>query len=145
MTTAAEGVRRRRRRALLGSCGLAGVAVAAILLAGAGRGPGGQGGPGTDIGDQSDAAALGQTVEDGLGDAPEAPSGGERGTTCGPETRATYGRGLGSMVYTARLRWQGAPAVALAYRVREPGGGPLDHRLFVVSREGCQLLVTQSL
>ena len=142
MTPASPGVRRRRRRALLGSCGLAGVAVAAILLAGAVRGPGG---PGTDIGDQSDAAALGRTVEDGLGDAHGARPGGERGTTCAPETRATYGRGLGSMVYTARLRWQGAPAVALAYRVREPAGGRLDHRLFVVSREGCQLLVTQSL
>ncbi len=101
-------------------------------------------GAGSDLGDYSDAGALGRAVQGALGDAPAALAGGESAVTCGRETRATYGRGLGSLVYAARLRWQGAPAVALAYRSEEPRGR-LDHRLFVVSREGCGLLVTQSL
>ncbi len=137
--------RRRRRRALLGLVTLTALVVGGVLLVDTVRGPGRRAAPRADMGDQSDVAALGQAVEAGIGDAPGGRPGGEPGTTCAPETRATYGRGLGSMVYAARLRWQGAPAVALAYRAREPAGGRLDHRIFVVSQEGCQLLVAQSL
>ena len=119
--------------------------LAAVVVFDAWKGSLSEGEARADLGEQSDAGALGRAVQAALDRASGPPGGGEPAVTCGPETRATYGRGLGSLVYAGRLQWQGAPAVALAYRSEQPGGGHLDHRLFVVSREGCGLLVTQSL
>lgn len=64
---------------------------------------------------------------------------------CAAATRVAYGRGMGDLVYSALLEWQGTPAVALAYRLANPGSPGLDYRLFVVARRDCQLLVVQSL
>ncbi|PLS76577.1 MAG: hypothetical protein CYG61_01305 [Actinobacteria bacterium] len=64
---------------------------------------------------------------------------------CAATARATYGRGLGPLVYAARLRWQGEPAVVLAYRLAEAGAAGLDYRVLVMARDGCRLLVVQSL
>jgi len=52
-------------------------------------------------------------------------------------------RGLGPLVYRATLRWNGTPAVAVAYRV-EDASGELDHRLFVLASGSCELLVAQT-
>jgi hypothetical protein len=51
------------------------------------------------------------------------------------------GAGLGTLVYAAGVRWQDAPAEVLVFRV---SGGSLPYRLFVMARDGCQLLVVQS-
>ncbi|HEX2040044.1 MAG TPA: hypothetical protein VHF47_09980 [Acidimicrobiales bacterium] len=51
--------------------------------------------------------------------------------------------GLGPLVYRATLRWNGTPAVAVAYRLAQPRG-ELDHRLYVLTSEGCRLLVAQT-
>lgn len=64
---------------------------------------------------------------------------------CATSARASYGKGLGPLVYAARLRWQGEPAVVLAYRLAEAGAPGLDYRVLVMAREGCRLLVVQSL
>ena len=51
------------------------------------------------------------------------------------------GAGLGTLVYAAGVRWQDAPAEVLVFRV---AGRSLPYRLFVMARDGCQLLVVQS-
>jgi hypothetical protein len=115
-------------------------AVALVVIASSG-GSGGRSLPRTHMGDHADAAALGQQVGRALhrrAGRPPSPD-----TACAGEARATYGRDLGPLVHAATLRWQGAPAVLLAYRARSSPG--LEHRVFVMAREGCQLLVAQSL
>ena len=107
-------------------------------------GAAGQRAPTIDLGDQSDPVALGQTVGEALrtGRGQDPPRG---DPPCAQATRAEFGQGVGPLVYAASLRWQGTPAVVLAYRVAEPAAPGLDHRVFVMSRRGCRLLVTQSL
>ncbi|MEO7837263.1 MAG: hypothetical protein ABIS21_06435, partial [Acidimicrobiales bacterium] len=79
--------------------------------------------------------------------APQTRAGGGAavGPACSATTRATYGKGLGPLVYAARLRWQGEPAVVLAYRLAEAGAPGLDYRVLVMALDGCRLLVVQSL
>ena len=62
---------------------------------------------------------------------------------CADEVRASYGRGLGPLVYRATLQWQGAPSVLLAYRLADTSGPGPDHRAFVMALDGCRLLVVQ--
>lgn len=84
--------------------------------------------------------AVAAAVQDTAEARPPSPD-----TSCAGEVRATYGHGLGPLVYAARLRWQGTEAVLLAYGVE--GGSPsgLDHRAFVLSEDGGWLLVVQTL
>ncbi|MDQ3570722.1 MAG: hypothetical protein M3396_08930 [Actinomycetota bacterium] len=117
----------------------------ALLVIGSGHDPARRASAGADIGDQSDTTALGRMLGTALRDARGPYSAGEPRTRCAPETRATYGQRLGPLVHSARLRWQGIAAVTLTYRVAGAGPAELDHRVFVVSADGCQLLVTQSL
>ena len=98
-----------------------------------------------DLGDQSDPSSVGAAVDAAVGDGDRGALAEESSATCAAQTRASYGQGLGALVYTAKLRWQGVPAVALAYRVAGDQTAGLDHRVFVVSRADCQLLVAQSL
>ncbi len=131
---------RRRRVVLAGAIACVLLAVLAVLLV-VGRGDGSSR---TDLGDQSDPGSVGAAVGAAIGGGRAGPPA-ESSVTCAAETRGSYGQGLDSLVYTARLRWQGVPAVALAYRVTGAGDAGLDHRVFVVSTAGCQLLVAQSL
>lgn len=72
----------------------------------------------------------------------------ERITSADPDCLATaakeYGTGLGPLAYRASLRWQGTPAVVLVYPV-EGASGPLDHRVLVMARGDCRLLVAQTI
>jgi hypothetical protein len=130
-----------RRRAAVGAVVVLLTLVALLVV----RGMGKDGDDVHDLGEQSDASAMGRAVEGRLAQGQELARGEEARSTCAPQTRATYGRGLGPLVYTGKLRWNGVPAVALAYRVADSRGRPLDYRLFVMSMSGCELLVTQSL
>ena len=49
--------------------------------------------------------------------------------------------GLGTLVYVSSVHWQGTPGEVLLFRA---AGGSLPYRLFVMARDGCQLLVVQS-
>ncbi|HUR18461.1 MAG TPA: zf-HC2 domain-containing protein [Acidimicrobiales bacterium] len=84
-------------------------------------------------------------VSDGVAKASpaKAPRLGER--PCAGIARTTYGQGLGPLVYAARVRWEGTPAVVLAYRLADAGGPGLDYRLLVMALQDCRLLVGQSL
>ncbi|MGI8685345.1 MAG: hypothetical protein ACR2MO_09705 [Acidimicrobiales bacterium] len=50
---------------------------------------------------------------------------------------------LGPLVYRATLRWQGTPAVLLAYRLADTSANGPDHQAFVMALDGCRLLVVQ--
>ena len=126
----------------LAACMLA--ATFAFLIIRAAGGPD-RGASSADLGDQSDATTVGQVVDAALAHGEPAAVPGESAAKCASETRGTYGRGLGSLVYTARLRWQSVPAVALAYQTAGPAAEGLDHQVFVVSTNGCQLLLAQRL
>ena len=136
---------RRRAGAFLALAALAALAVVALAVAELGSRGSGPERPRADLGAQTDAGALSQAVATALQDDAEGGGVPSPDTSCAAETRATYGRGLGPLVYTARLRWQGRPAVLLAYRLEAAPAGPLDHRAFVVAERGCELLVVQSL
>ena len=60
------------------------------------------------------------------------------GKTCLSQSGAASGGGV--LVYRATARWKGTPAVVLGYRLT----GRLAHRLVVMSRADCSLLVVQS-
>lgn len=55
-----------------------------------------------------------------------------------------YGTNLGPLAYRASLRWQGTPAVVLVYPV-VGADGPLNHRVLVMARGDCRLLVAQTI
>ncbi|HEX2064938.1 MAG TPA: hypothetical protein VHE80_11015, partial [Acidimicrobiales bacterium] len=121
---------------------------------------------GGDLGEQSDARLLAEAVRAGVGGTaaavpagPAAPSAaseragepaadatrtGAADPPCAGEARALV-PGLGPLVYTATLRWQGTPAVALAFLASPSSGpGPLPHQVMVMApQEGCRLLVVQ--
>jgi len=81
-----------------------------------------------------------------------APAGGT-GDTAAPDAVAVaacqrtvgieYATGLGTLLYRATLRWQGIPAVLLAYRLADTSANGPDHRAFVMALDGCRLLVVQ--
>jgi len=133
-------------------------ATLAVLVLRHGGGAGGAAASG-DLGDQSDGVAVATAVQAALARLGDKAPPKEPGAVCASETRETYGRGLGSLVYTVRLRWQGVPAVALAYQAAGPtanatasgtgtgsaGAAAIHHRVFVVSTNGCRLLVAQGL
>ncbi len=134
---------RPRRAALAGvvACALL-VLVALVTLLGVGSGDKGSA---ADLGEQSDPSSVGAAVDAAIGDGARGDLSTESSAACAAQTRESYGQGLGPLLYTASLRWQGVPAVALAYRVAGERTSGLDHRVFVVSRAECRLLVVQSL
>lgn len=147
------------------------VPTAALDAAGS-RGPTFEGG---DLGDQSDPAELalrlqavvepqavgGSAASDATAGSADAESG---ATSQSPTAQVTptekriisadldclataardYGTNLGPLLYRASLRWQGTPAVVLVYPV-EGASGPLDHRVLVMARGDCRLLVAQTM
>ena len=63
---------------------------------------------------------------------------------CSGVVRQEYGAGIASLVYTADVRWNGTPAVVLAYTLSEPSER-LRHRVFVLATDDCTLLNSLSL
>ncbi|MDP9071969.1 MAG: hypothetical protein M3N68_11975, partial [Actinomycetota bacterium] len=128
---------------------------------------------GGDLGEESDAQALARTVEDALeggparrgsasrpqstraspgqADSAAAPAAMEDVMACAEAARGLLGPDPGELVYTAAVRYQGTPAVVLAFRVA-PAAQADDadeprraHRVVVMAREGCRPLVVQAL
>lgn len=64
-------------------------------------------------------------------------------SACEDAVRSDFAKGLGPLLYRATLRWQGTPAVLLAYRLADTTGSGPDRRAFVMALDGCQLLVVQ--
>ncbi len=131
---------RRRRAALAGLAVCVLMAIVALVVVRSGDAA-----HWADLGAQSDPSSLGTAVDAAIEDRGRGAPAAESSATCAIQTRESYGQDLGPLVYAARLRWQGVPAVALAYRVARAPGTGLEHRVFVVSTAGCQLLVAQSL
>jgi len=65
------------------------------------------------------------------------------GGPCGLTVAQEFSAGLGPLVYTATLRWEGTPAVAVVYRI-DGATGSLDHRVLVMATSDCRLLVAQT-
>ena len=88
------------------------------------------------------------TTVPGVGAAPQTASGTSArihtgAVTCASAVAKDYSQGLGPLLYTATVRWQGKNAVVLAYRLAAPTG-TLDYRVFVLARSGCALLTVVS-
>lgn len=75
--------------------------------------------------------------------APAADEANAAAAPCEPAVQAEYGAGLGTLRYRATLRWNETPAVVLAYSLADPGGSGPTRRAFVMSLDGCRLLVVQ--
>lgn len=96
---------------------------------------------GGNLGDQNDARALSGQL------APELEA--TRSTDGAPldpvaskcaESESALPEGQADLVYSAKLQWEGTPAVVLGYRVE----GDLNKLLLVMAQDDCRLLVTQS-
>ena len=131
------------RRALIVTSGV----VVAALIAGAvvfgGTDPKAAPRPlarGGDLGEVSDPMALSEQLAPEL--TPEAGVGGEPvdRPACADSDQALPEDGA-SLIYTAKLTWEGTPAVVLGYRVK---GDNLQRLLLVMAESDCRLLVTQS-
>lgn len=96
---------------------------------------------GGDLGAQSDAMALSERL------APELAERGSPGASLAPgsvpcdDSEAALPQDQADLVYSARLDWEGTPAVVLGYRVEGPS---LARLLLVMAEADCRLIVTQS-
>lgn len=84
------------------------------------------------------APQMAQTAESG-GDGAGT---GDAGPACVAAAEALGGPALGELQYVATLRWQGTPAEALVFAAGDDAA--LSRRVFVLSQDGCRLLVAQS-
>lgn len=96
---------------------------------------------GGNLGKQSDAMALSERL------APELAERGSPGASLPPgsvpcdDSEAALPQDQAELVYSARLEWEGTPAVVLGYRVEGPS---LARLLLVMAEADCRLIVTQS-
>ena len=96
---------------------------------------------GGDLGEQNDARALSERL------APELADRGPTAGTVAPgsvpcdDSEAALPQDRAALVYSARLDWEGTPAVVLGYRVEGPS---LARLLLVLAEADCRLIVTQS-
>ena len=126
---------------------LLGIAGAAVAVAARGEGdefvaPAGVS-DGGDLGSHSDPLALSERL------APELAAQGEGSPTgsappadarCA-DSDSALPSGQAALVYTAKLDWEGIPAVVLGYRTQDDS---LARILLVMAEADCRLLVTQS-
>lgn len=97
---------------------------------------------GGDLGEQSDAMALSERLGPQLaarGDSPGASL--APGSVPCDDSEAALPQDQAELVYSARLEWEGTPAVVLGYRVDGPS---LARLLLVMAEADCRLIVTQS-
>jgi hypothetical protein len=122
---------------------------------------------GGDLGDQRDPVALNTLLQERLAGTsadtaartfsdpqagapkdeaapPEAPTAAAAtaAPACVAEAQEAGSGRVGTLVFTARLRWQGEPAVVLVFSA--PDQAQLGRRAFVMARRDCRLLVVQS-
>lgn len=95
---------------------------------------------GGDLGSISDPMVLSEQLAPEL--TPEAEAGAEPvdRPACADSDQALPEDGA-SLIYSARLTWEGTPAVVLGYRVK---GDNLQRLLLVMAETDCRILVTQS-
>ena len=97
---------------------------------------------GGDLGEHSDAKALSDRLAPQLAErpgSPEAPI--APGSVPCDDSEAALPQDQAELVYSARLDWEGTPAVVLGYRVEGPS---LARVLLVMAEADCRLIVTQS-
>ncbi len=125
--------------------------VAAVLAIGAGiylaRGNGSSAGSaevinGGDLGEHSDAKTLSDRLAPQLAERPGSPAAPVApGSVPCDDAEAALPQDQAELVYSARLDWEGTPAVVLGYRVEGPS---LSRVLLVLAEADCRLIVTQS-
>ena len=62
---------------------------------------------------------------------------------CEAAAAKDFGNRVGPLLYRATLRWQGTPAVLLAYRLADTSSKGPDHQAFVMALDDCRVLVAQ--
>ena len=62
---------------------------------------------------------------------------------CEEAAAKDFGDRVGPLLYRATLRWQGTPAVLLAYRLADTSSRGPDHQAFVMALDDCRVLVAQ--
>jgi len=97
---------------------------------------------GGDLGAQSDAMSLSERLAPELAEREGSPSGSlAPGSVACDDSEAALPQDQAELIYSARLEWEGTPAVVLGYRVDGPS---LSRLLLVLAEEDCRLIVTQS-
>lgn len=97
---------------------------------------------GGDLGEQNDAKALSERLAPELAERPDSPPASlAPGSVRCDDSAAALPQDQAELVYSARLEWEGTPAVVLGYRVEGPS---LSRVLLVMAEEDCRLIVTQS-
>ena len=97
---------------------------------------------GGDLGEHSDAKALSDRLAPQLAAAPDSPEASlAPGSVPCDDSPAALPQDQADLVYSARLDWEGTPAVVLGYRVEGPS---LARVLLVMAEADCRLIVTQS-
>lgn len=62
---------------------------------------------------------------------------------CEEAAARDFGDRVGPLLYRATLRWQGTPAVLLAYQLADTSSKGPDHQAFVMALDDCRVLVAQ--
>lgn len=97
---------------------------------------------GGDLGEHSDAKALSDRLAPQLAERPDSPEASiAPGSVPCDDSEAALPQDQAELVYSARLDWEGTPAVVLGYRVEGPS---LSRLLLVMAEADCRLIVTQS-
>lgn len=97
---------------------------------------------GGDLGEHSDAKALSDRLAPQLAARPGSPEASlAPGSVPCDDSEASLPQDQADLVYSARLDWEGTPAVVLGYRVEGPS---LARVLLVMAEADCRLIVTQS-
>lgn len=97
---------------------------------------------GGDLGQHSDAKALSDRLAPQLAERPGSPEASlAPGSVPCDDSEAALPQDQADLIYSARLDWEGTPAVVLGYRVEGPS---LSRLLLVMAEADCRLIVTQS-
>ena len=97
---------------------------------------------GGDLGEHDNPKALSDRLAPQLAERPGSPEASlAPGSAPCDDAEAALPQDQAELVYSARLDWEGTPAVVLGYRVEGPS---LARVLLVMAEADCRLIVTQS-
>lgn len=96
---------------------------------------------GGDLGAQNNAMALSERLAPELAERDSPAASVAPGSVPCDDSEAALPQDQAELVYSARLEWEGTPAVVLGYRVDGPS---LARLLLVLAEADCRLIVTQS-